>query len=262
MLSRVPLLIEEAQIKSKEAEIRNRVSPTLFRLSPYLAKTVSGSSLPRSNRISLCRERVGIPRLSIFCITLVFTLRHNRAHCVLKRIRPREEVETDSNNLEEVETNSNNLEEVETESNNLEEAETDSNNLEKAEINFNNLEEAKTDSRSQLEAGSDLDKLKYKVSQLILTSANKFSPPHSPSTKLKPLLDHLKYVYLDDHQHFPIIIANNLHQEQEEKLLNVLRKHKKAIGWTLAYLPGINPSICMHKILLEEEARPIRQHWR
>ncbi|RDX74720.1 hypothetical protein CR513_45494, partial [Mucuna pruriens] len=55
------------------------------------------------------------------------------------------------------------------------------------------------------------------------------------------------------------IIANNLHQEQEDKLLEVLRQHKKAIGWKLADLPGINLSICMHKILIEEEIKPIRQ---
>ncbi|RDY07711.1 hypothetical protein CR513_08158, partial [Mucuna pruriens] len=47
-----------------------------------------------------------------------------------------------------------------------------------------------------------------------------------------------------------------------QKLLNILRKHKKAIRWMLSDLLGINPSICMHKILLEEEARPIRQQQR
>ncbi|RDX99146.1 hypothetical protein CR513_17825, partial [Mucuna pruriens] len=56
-----------------------------------------------------------------------------------------------------------------------------------------------------------------------------------------------------------VIIANNLNREQEEKLLEVLRRHKKAIGWTLADLPGINLSICMHKILLEEDARQVRK---
>ncbi|RDY04338.1 hypothetical protein CR513_11966, partial [Mucuna pruriens] len=45
----------------------------------------------------------------------------------------------------------------------------------------------------------------------------------------------------------------------EEKLLQVLRQHKKAIRWRLSNLPGINPSIYMHKILMEEEACPIRQ---
>ncbi|RDY07800.1 Retrovirus-related Pol polyprotein from transposon gypsy, partial [Mucuna pruriens] len=86
------------------------------------------------------------------------------------------------------------------------------------------------------------------------------SPP--PPIKLKPLPNHLKYAYLDIEQQLPIIIANNLHREQEDKLLHVLRKHKKAIGWKLSNLPGINPSICMHRILMEEEARPIRQRQR
>ncbi|RDY07938.1 Retrovirus-related Pol polyprotein, partial [Mucuna pruriens] len=61
---------------------------------------------------------------------------------------------------------------------------------------------------------------------------------------------------------FPVIVANNLDQEQEEKLLTVLQQHKKSIGWKLSNLPGINPSICMHIIMMEEEARPIRQQQR
>ncbi|RDX94448.1 hypothetical protein CR513_23168, partial [Mucuna pruriens] len=73
---------------------------------------------------------------------------------------------------------------------------------------------------------------------------------------------HLKYAYLGNDQQFPVIIVNNLHLEQEEKLLQVLRQHKKAIGWRLLDLPEINPSICMHKILMEEEARLIRQQQR
>ncbi|RDX86591.1 hypothetical protein CR513_32056, partial [Mucuna pruriens] len=89
---------------------------------------------------------------------------------------------------------------------------------------------------------------------------NSSSPP--PSMKLNPLPSHLKYAYLDIEQQLPVIIASNLHQEQEDKLLRVLRQHKKAIGWKLSDLPGINPSICMHRLLIEEEARPIRQQQR
>ncbi|RDX68285.1 hypothetical protein CR513_52746, partial [Mucuna pruriens] len=87
-------------------------------------------------------------------------------------------------------------------------------------------------------------------------------PPHVPLEELKPLPSHLKYAYLDDHQQLLVIIANNLHREQEEKLLQILRHHKKEIGWKLSDLPGISPSIYMHRILLEEEARPIRQQQR
>ncbi|RDY10001.1 hypothetical protein CR513_05530, partial [Mucuna pruriens] len=49
---------------------------------------------------------------------------------------------------------------------------------------------------------------------------------------------------------------------QEDKLLQALRQHKKAIGWKLSDLPRINPSIFMNRILMEEEAKPIRQQQR
>ncbi|RDX74943.1 hypothetical protein CR513_45236, partial [Mucuna pruriens] len=80
--------------------------------------------------------------------------------------------------------------------------------------------------------------------------------PSLPPMELKPLPSHLKYAYLD------IIIANNLLPEQEDKLLKVLRQHKKAIGWKLSDLPRINPSICMHRILMEEDIKPVRQQQR
>ncbi|RDY13388.1 hypothetical protein CR513_01695, partial [Mucuna pruriens] len=96
------------------------------------------------------------------------------------------------------------------------------------------------------------------VGEVIEVAASKPSSHPSPAVELKPLLEHLKYAYLEDDQKLSIIIANNLQSEQEERLLCVLQKHRKAIGWTLANLPGINPSIGMHRILLEEEARPVR----
>ncbi|RDY14424.1 hypothetical protein CR513_00533, partial [Mucuna pruriens] len=34
-----------------------------------------------------------------------------------------------------------------------------------------------------------------------------------PNHELKPLPNHLKYVYLDNNQHSPMIIANNLYRE-------------------------------------------------
>ncbi|RDY10552.1 hypothetical protein CR513_04923, partial [Mucuna pruriens] len=84
------------------------------------------------------------------------------------------------------------------------------------------------------------------VSQLDpkVSNDNSSSPP--PPMGLKSLPSHLKYAYLDAEQQFPIIIASNLHQEQEDKLLSVLRQHKKAIGWKLFDLRGINPpSACI-----------------
>ncbi|XP_020972536.1 uncharacterized protein LOC110269193 [Arachis ipaensis] len=84
-------------------------------------------------------------------------------------------------------------------------------------------------------------------------------PSHEQNTDLKPLPTHLKYVFLEENQKFPVIIARELISHQEEKLLNVLRRNKKAIGWSLADLIGISPQVCEHQIFLEEGAKPVRQ---
>ncbi|RDX84522.1 Retrovirus-related Pol polyprotein, partial [Mucuna pruriens] len=100
------------------------------------------------------------------------------------------------------------------------------------------------------------------VGQSDPNSETEKSPLPPPPIELKTLPSHLKYAYLDKAQQLPVIIASNLNREQEDKLLEVLRQHKKAIGWKLSDLPGINPSICMHRILMEEEIKPIRQQQR
>ncbi|RDX87049.1 hypothetical protein CR513_31529, partial [Mucuna pruriens] len=68
------------------------------------------------------------------------------------------------------------------------------------------------------------------VGQTDPSSVTEKSPLLPPPLELKTLPSHLKYAYLDREQQLPVIIANNLHQEQEDKLLEVLRQHKKAIG--------------------------------
>ncbi|XP_027351173.1 uncharacterized protein LOC113862282 [Abrus precatorius] len=80
-----------------------------------------------------------------------------------------------------------------------------------------------------------------------------------PSLELKPLPENLKYAFLAPNEKLPVIIAKDLLPEQEEKLLNILKQNMKAIGWTLADIPGINPSTCMHRIQLEEGVKPVRQ---
>ena len=45
-------------------------------------------------------------------------------------------------------------------------------------------------------------------------------------------------------------------------MLHILKKHKEAIAWSIEELKGISPSICMHKILLEETSRPTVEHQR
>ncbi|XP_019238790.1 PREDICTED: uncharacterized protein LOC109218850 [Nicotiana attenuata] len=78
----------------------------------------------------------------------------------------------------------------------------------------------------------------------------------APKLELKPLPAHLRYAYLGNSETLPMIISSSLTSTQEEKLLRVLREHKRAIGWTIADIKGISPSFCMHKIFLEDGHRP------
>ena len=77
-----------------------------------------------------------------------------------------------------------------------------------------------------------------------------------PTLELKPLPSHLKYAYLGEKETLPVVISSTLSEKQESELLGVLRKHSSALGWTIADIKGISPSICMHKILMEEDHKP------
>ena len=80
--------------------------------------------------------------------------------------------------------------------------------------------------------------------------------------ELKPLPTHLKYAFLGDLSTLPIIVSSSLTMEYEEKLLRVLRNHKMIIGWSIADIKGISPSICQQKILMEDIYRSSIEHQR
>ena len=58
------------------------------------------------------------------------------------------------------------------------------------------------------------------------------------------------------------IIYVALTMNEERRLLKILRKYKEAIAWSIEDLKGIGPSICMHKILLEDNAKTSIEHQR
>jgi hypothetical protein len=55
---------------------------------------------------------------------------------------------------------------------------------------------------------------------------------------LKPLPDDLKYAYVDDKKIYHVIISSKLSGKEEERLLEILRKHRGAMGYTLDDLKG------------------------
>ena len=79
---------------------------------------------------------------------------------------------------------------------------------------------------------------------------------------MKELPSHLKYEFLEPKRRKPVIISTALTEAEEQKLLEILRKYKEAIAWSIEDLKGISPSICMHKILLNDNAKTSIEHQR
>ena len=92
------------------------------------------------------------------------------------------------------------------------------------------------------------------LGEIAQTLVPSFKQP--PKMEKKPLPSHLRYAYLGNASTLPMIISASLTAAEEDKLLRVLRDHKDALGWSLADLKGIRPSMCIHRILLEDGHKP------
>ena len=77
----------------------------------------------------------------------------------------------------------------------------------------------------------------------------------------KQLPSHLRYAYLGELSTLSVIISSYICLVEEEKSLRVLRELK--IGWSLADIKGIRPSMSMHRKFLEEYNKPTieAQRW-
>ncbi|GJR58091.1 hypothetical protein Tco_1500253 [Tanacetum coccineum] len=98
-----------------------------------------------------------------------------------------------------------------------------------------------------------------KSEHLYSASANKIDEKKS---ELKNFPQHLEYAYLHGDKSFPIIISSELSENEKTSLLQVLERRKGAIAWKMSDIKGISPSYCMHKILTEDDYKPIIQHHR
>nr|GFB24155.1 DNA-directed DNA polymerase [Tanacetum cinerariifolium] len=73
-------------------------------------------------------------------------------------------------------------------------------------------------------------------------SKEKSSVEEPPELELKEFPSHLEYVFLEDSNKLPVIIAKNLKVDEREALINVLKSHKWAIGRKISDIEGIHPS--------------------
>jgi hypothetical protein len=59
-----------------------------------------------------------------------------------------------------------------------------------------------------------------------------------------------------------VIISNKLSHEETQKLVATLEKYQLVIGYSLKDLKGISPSLCTHRIPMDQDNKPIREHQR
>ncbi|KAI5431909.1 hypothetical protein KIW84_035879 [Lathyrus oleraceus] len=100
------------------------------------------------------------------------------------------------------------------------------------------------------------------LSECLALTPNHMPCPKKPDLELKALPKNLRYEFLDTELKRPVIVNADLGQMETEKLLDVLRKYPTALGYNIADLKEISPSICMHRIMLEEDCKTSREHKR
>jgi hypothetical protein len=83
-----------------------------------------------------------------------------------------------------------------------------------------------------------------------------------PEVVLKPSPNGLKYEFLGPVKTYPVIVSDELCPEENEKLLNLLKKHRKVIGYSINDLKGLSPAFCTHRIPMEDQCKTVVDHQR
>ena len=86
--------------------------------------------------------------------------------------------------------------------------------------------------------------------------------PQPPLPELKPLPPGLKYAFLHDNRAAPVAISDKLIENETRRLIAVLEKYRSIIGYSLQDLEGISSNLCTHRIPMEPEHKPSREHQR
>lgn len=78
--------------------------------------------------------------------------------------------------------------------------------------------------------------------------------------ELKELQNHLKYSFMEENDTLLVIVVARLLEKKIKALVEVLKKHMKTIGLTIATIVGIPSGICTHKIQKAKGCMPSVEH--
>jgi hypothetical protein len=87
--------------------------------------------------------------------------------------------------------------------------------------------------------------------------------PETSPVELKQLPLGLQYVFLNGDHETPVITSDKLSNDETRRLVATLEKYRPVIGYSLKDLKGISSSLCTHRISMEQDHKPVREHqWR
>ncbi|GKE66100.1 hypothetical protein Tco_1520261, partial [Tanacetum coccineum] len=108
----------------------------------------------------------------------------------------------------------------------------------------------------------NLPQMKNEDLKQVDVTMTKPSIEEPPELELKDLPSHLEYAFLEETDKLPVIIAKDLKDDEKDRLLKVLKSHKRAIAWKISDIKDIDPQFCTHKILMEDDFKLAVQHQR
>ena len=88
---------------------------------------------------------------------------------------------------------------------------------------------------------------------------DKNEEPSPSSIELKPLSLGLKYVFLHNKWETLVIISDKLSEDETQKLVTILKRHRSVIGYSLQDLKGISPTLYTHRIPIKPDCTPSRE---
>jgi hypothetical protein len=86
--------------------------------------------------------------------------------------------------------------------------------------------------------------------------------PETSPVELKQLPPRLQYVFLNGDHETPVIISDKLSNDETQRLVATLEMYRSVISYSLKDLKGISPSLCTHRIPMEQDHKLVREHQR
>jgi hypothetical protein len=88
---------------------------------------------------------------------------------------------------------------------------------------------------------------------------NETEEPSRPPIETKPLPPSPRYAFLHNDSESPVIINDQLTQEETHMLITILEQHRSAFGYSLQDLKGISPALSTHRIPTNPDVLPSRE---